>query len=157
KTPFMHSDSRTLYFASDGHLGFGGLDVFYVKQKEDGSWGEPTNIGHPINTEEDEQAFAVSTDGKRVYYSAKTPNSQTGIDIFSFELYKEARPDKVVFVKGQLKDEKGGPLKGASVELKTMESKNIVKIDVDPGDGKYAAVVSVEEGEDVVMNVKAEG
>lgn len=157
KTPFMHSDSRTLYFASDGHLGFGGYDVFYVRQSEDGSWQKPVNLGHPINTEADEQAFAVSTDGKRVFYSAKQEGIDNSIDIWNFELYKEARPEKVVLVKGTMKDEQGKPVRDASIELKTMQSKNITKVSVDEDDGGYAAVVRVTGDENVLLNVKAEG
>ena len=156
KTPFMHSDSRTLYFASDGHLGLGGLDVFYTKQKEDGSWEKPVNLGHPINSEFDEQAFAVSTDGLKVYYSAKDRKNPQSIDIWSFELYKEARPDKVVFVKGKLTNEGGDPAQNAKVELKTMDSKKITKVDVNNDDGSYAAVIVVKEQEAVVMNVKGD-
>lgn len=156
KTPFMHSDSKTLYFASDGHLGFGGLDVFYVRQLEEGIWAKPENLGHPINTPEDEQAYAISTDGRKVYYSGKDPNNPQSIEIFSFDLHEKARPDKVVFVKGELKNEKGEPAKGAIVELKTMKSKNVSRVEVDPNDGKYAAVVRLEADENVVMNVKAE-
>lgn len=157
KTPFIHSDSRTLYFASDGHLGFGGLDVFYTKQNDDGTWQKPVNLGHPINTGEDEQAFVVSTDGKRVYYSAKDKDRPQSIEIWTFELYKEARPDKVVFVKGQLTDDVGNPVEGGRVELKTMQSKQITTVDVSNEDGKYAAVVAVRDNEDVVMNIKADG
>ncbi|MEZ4721715.1 MAG: OmpA family protein [Flavobacteriales bacterium] len=163
KTPFMHSDSRTLYFAADGseyadgHLGFGGYDVFFTRQMDDGTWTKPTNLGHPINTEGDEQAFVVSTDGKRVYYSAKDPNKKESIDIWNFELYKEARPDKVVFVKGKLKNESGEPIQNASIELKSMQSKGISKVEVDADDGAYAGVIVVRDDEDVVLNVKAEG
>lgn len=156
KTPFMHSDSRTLYFASDGHMGFGGYDVFLARQNDDGTWTKPKNIGHPINTEQDEQAFAVSTDGKRVYYSGKDPKAPRSIDIYSFELYKEARPEKVVFVKGNLTDETGNVPKNATIELKSMESKNVSQVKVDKSDGAYAAVIRVKENENVVMNVKAE-
>jgi outer membrane protein OmpA-like peptidoglycan-associated protein/tetratricopeptide (TPR) repeat protein len=156
KTPFMHSDSRTLYFASDGHLGLGGLDVFYTKQKYDGSWEKPVNLGYPINSELDEQAFAVSTDGKLVYYSAKDRTNPQSIDIWSFELYKEARPDKVVFVKGKLTNEEGDPAQNAKVELKSMDSRKITKVDVNNDDGSYAAVIAVKEQEAVVMNVKGD-
>ena len=45
----MHSDSKTMYFISNGHLGAGGYDIFYTRQKEDGSWDKPKNIGH-LNT-----------------------------------------------------------------------------------------------------------
>lgn len=157
KTPFMHSDSRTLYFASDGHLGLGGLDVFYTKQKEDGTWEKPVNLGYPINSELDEQAFAVSTDGRTVYYSAKDRKNPKSIDIWSFELYKAARPDNVVFVKGRLTDEGGNPAQNASVQLKTMDSKKITNVDVSNDDGTYAAVIAVKEQEAVVMNVKGDG
>ena len=157
KTPFIHSDSRTLYFASDGHLGFGGLDVFYTQQNDDGTWKKPVNLGHPINTAQDEQAFVVSTDGKRVYYSAKDKDYPQSIEIWTFELYKEARPDKVVFVKGQLKDDSGYPIENGKIELKTMQSKKITAVDVSDEDGKYAAVIAVRDNEDVVMNIKADG
>ncbi|MDP4686700.1 MAG: OmpA family protein, partial [Salibacteraceae bacterium] len=156
KTPYMHSDSKTLYFASDGHLGFGGFDVFLSRQNDDGSWSKPMNIGYPINTEQDEVAFVVSTDGRRVFYSGKDPKNPMSIDIFNFELYKEARPEKVVFVKGNLKDETGNAPKNATIELKTMESKNITKVNVDETDGGYAAVIRVKEDETVVLNVKAD-
>ena len=163
KTPFMHSDSRTLYFAADGseyqdgHLGFGGFDVFYVRQNDDATWGEPQNIGYPINTDGDEQAFVVSTDGKWVYYSAKHPTLSQSIDIWSFELYKDARPDKVVFMKGVLNDKNGDPARNATIELKSMKSKAVTSVDVDASDGRYAAVIAVRDEEDIVINVKAEG
>jgi outer membrane protein OmpA-like peptidoglycan-associated protein/tetratricopeptide (TPR) repeat protein len=163
KTPYMHSDSRTLYFAADGseyqdgHLGFGGYDVFYTRQNDDGTWSEPTNIGYPINTEGDEQAFVVSTDGKWVYYSSKHPTLSQSIDIWSFELYKEARPDKVVFVSGKLNDANGDPAQNATIELKSMKSQQITKVEVDANDGGYAAVIAVRDEEDVVLNVKADG
>ncbi|GAB5538429.1 MAG: hypothetical protein Salg2KO_05320 [Salibacteraceae bacterium] len=163
KTPYMHSDSRTLYFAADGseyedgHLGFGGYDVFFTRQSDDGTWSKPQNLGHPIKTEGDEQAFVVSTDGKQVYYSAKDPKLSQSIDIWNFELYKEARPDKVVFVKGKLNDENGDPARNAVIELKSMKSKGISRVEVDSDDGAYAAVIAVRDDEDVVLNVKAEG
>lgn len=163
KTPFMHSDSRTLYFAADGseyqdgHLGFGGYDVFYTRQNDDGTWSKPQNLGYPINTEGDEQAFVISTDGKWVYYSSKHPTQSQSIDIWSFELYKEARPDKVVFVKGKLTDNDGNPAQNATIELKSMKSKEISQVKVDSRDGGYAAVIAVRDDEDVVLNVKAEG
>ena len=98
----------------------------------------------------------MSTDGLKVYYSAKDRKNPQSIDIWSFELYKEARPDKVVFVKGKLTNEGGDPAQNAKVELKTMDSKKITKVDVNNDDGSYAAVIVVKEQEAVVMNVKGD-
>ncbi|MEM9024671.1 MAG: OmpA family protein, partial [Bacteroidota bacterium] len=157
KTPFIHSDSRTLYFSSDGHLGFGKYDVFFARQGDDGQWEKPKNLGHPINTAEDEHGFVVSTNGSRVYFSSDKLKDQRGgkLDLFYFNLYKEARPDSVVVLKGAITNEDNQPLSKAVVEVKNMKTKAIQKIAVDSMDGKFAAVVRLKKGEDMVMNVKA--
>lgn len=155
KAPFIHSDSRTLYFASQGHTGLGGFDVFFARQNEDGNWEEPVNIGHPINTDEDEHGFVVSTDGQTVYYASNhLGDKRTLLNILSFELYKEARPDKVVLVKGKL-DTDPSNLNRAKVEIENMRTRQVNTFDVDTNDGTYAAIVTVK-AEDKVM-VKVEG
>ncbi|NND94121.1 MAG: hypothetical protein HKN45_04600, partial [Flavobacteriales bacterium] len=70
KSPFMHGDSRTLYFSSDGLMGVGGYDIFYSRIEDDGQWSLPKNIGVPINTSEDEHGLIVSTDGSLAYYAS---------------------------------------------------------------------------------------
>ena len=160
KSPFIHSDSKTLYFAStqtDNRLGFGGYDIYYSKLREDSKWEEPLNIGYPINSSEDEHGFVVSTDGKKVYFASdKIKGSGGGLDIFSFDLYKAARPDKVLFLKGEVRDENGQTVPDAVVEIKNMKTRQLVQIQVDSIDGKYAAVINIHHGEDVLMNVKAD-
>lgn len=159
KTPFVHCDSHTLYFSSEGHYGFGGFDVFYARANDDGEWGDPENMGYPINTEGNEHGFIVSTDGERVYFASNSMGEKGlgGYDIFSFELYKEARPDHVVFLKGNVKDEHNQPLKDAKIEMKNAATGDVKEFDVDENDGSYAAVVTVKEDQDIVMKVKAEG
>jgi outer membrane protein OmpA-like peptidoglycan-associated protein len=158
KTPFVHSDSHTLYFSSEGHYGFGGFDVFYARADDNGVWQDPENMGFPINTEGNEHGFIVSTDGERVYFASNNIEGKSlgGYDVFSFELYEEARPEHVVFLKGTLKDEHNQPIKGASVEMKNTKTDAVTSFDVDAVDGSFTAIVTVKEGEDVVLKVKAE-
>ena len=156
KSPFVHTDSKTLYFSSQGHLGFGGFDIFYSRQDEKGNWGEPINIGHPINTDEDEHGFVVSTDGKKVYYSsARIGNVRTKLNILSFDLYKEARPEKVVFVKGKV-DQTRAPNSEKRIKIENLNSKKVTEFEVDETDGAFAAVVTVKPGDKVVMKVEGE-
>ncbi|HRJ36110.1 MAG TPA: OmpA family protein, partial [Flavobacteriales bacterium] len=159
KTPFMHSDSKTLYFSAEvgeKYWGAGGYDIFFTRQKADGSWTTPQNIGYPINSTEDEPGMIVSTDGKLAYYSSSKLKGSKGYDIYRFELPEFARPEKVIIVKGQVTDENGDPLANAKIEISYTgdNKKEIVK--VDPTDGKYAAVVNVQNGNDAVVTVKAE-
>lgn len=156
KSPFVHTDSKTLYFSSQGHLGFGGFDIFYSRQDEKGNWGEPVNIGHPINTDEDEHGFVVSTDGKKVYYSsARIGNVRTKLNILSFDLYKEARPENVVFVKGKV-DQTQAPNSEKRIKIENLNSKKVTEFEVDETDGAFAAVVTVKPGDKVVMKVEGE-
>lgn len=56
--PFITKDNE-LYFSSDGHFGLGGYDVFYIKLKENGSFGSLLNVGRPINSQFDDFAFTI--------------------------------------------------------------------------------------------------
>jgi outer membrane protein OmpA-like peptidoglycan-associated protein len=157
KSPFIHQDSETLYFVSDAgkdREGVGGLDIFYVRKDDKGNWQKPVNIGHPINTDADEIGLFVSTDGKLAYYSSR----DRGIwDIYSFELYEEARPKKVLFIKGQLAAENYEDLSDLSISINYAQSGKTEEIKVSGNDGKYAAVISAEQAEDVMLTINKKG
>lgn len=157
KSPFIHSDSQTLYFSSDGQQGLGGYDVFLTRMDEKtNSWTKPKNIGHPINTENDEVGFFVSSDGKLGYFSSNTLKGKGagGYDVFHFDLYKEARPERVMFIKGDLKDEFGKDLDHAKVKIKSVDSKKETEAIVDSVTGEFAAVVTVKNDEKFLISVK---
>jgi outer membrane protein OmpA-like peptidoglycan-associated protein/tetratricopeptide (TPR) repeat protein len=156
KSPFLHQDSETLYFVStctDKRKGVGGLDIFYIRE-ENGKWSEPKNIGYPINSKEDELGLFVSTDGHLAYYSSRIGGNW---NIYSFELYEEARPKPVAILKGELTDETGEPVKDATIEIAYAGSDEVTQVKVNGDDGKYAAVVKVDKKQDVMVTVKKEG
>ena len=150
-TPFLHSDSQTLYFSSKGHDNIGGYDVFYTRRKTDGSWEKPVNIGNPINTEADEVSFFVSLDGKTGYFSSNNLASKEGknigpggLDVYSFDLYEEARPAEVVVVRGVLKDNDGQRI-GGSIEVFNESTQQKTTIEADQRDGEFVAILRSNE------------
>ncbi len=156
KSPFIHEDSHTLYFSSDGHNGIGDFDIYYVRQDSLGNWTKPKNIGHPINTEGADVGFFVAVDGKTAYISSnEREDGIGGWDMFSFPLYKEARPEKVLFLKGQLKDENNKRITDATIKFKNMETKEVHEVDVDTLTGDYVAVMNFSS--DIVMTVEKKG
>ena len=158
KSPFMHSDSQTLYFSSDGRQGLGGYDIYYSKHLDDGTWTTPKNIGYPINTQNDEVGLIVSTNGEKAYFSSNKIGDSKNYDVYSFDLYEEARPKKVLFTKGYLKDENGKILANAKIEIKSTKTNKITEGLVDNSTGKYAIAVAVEDStEDFLMTVKKDG
>ena len=155
KTPFIHSDSQTLYYASDGLPGMGGYDIFFTKKDSTGKWMKPKNIGYPINTPDDETGLFVSTDGRFAYFASNKFNGVGGWDLYSFPLYEAARPEKVLFVKGQLKDETTNEPVKAKIEMKNLSTLKVTEIPVDAKTGKYVAVLPFKS--DYIMTVKKEG
>jgi outer membrane protein OmpA-like peptidoglycan-associated protein len=160
KAPFMHSDSRTLYFAArqnaegQGHQTIGGYDIFYSRMGDDGQWSKPKNIGHPINTQEDEHGLIVSADGHTAYFASGRYKGVGGLDIYSTELPSDVRPEEILIVKGEVRDENGQLVKDALVEIKYMDTRKVETIKVDDGDGRYATVLRLKPGSDVIMTVK---
>lgn len=153
KAPFMHSDSKTLYFASNGHIGVGGMDLYYTKVNDDGSIGEIKNLGIPINTDADEVGIVVASDGELAYFGAKNFMNQKGWDVFEFRMPEKARPEKVMVVKGQVKTNQGAPPTSATVEINYMESGKSETIGVNNDDGTFAAVVKMSGKEDITLSV----
>lgn len=153
KAPYMHSDSRSLYFSSDGHIGVGGLDIYYCKMNEDGSFTEPKNLGYPINSEKDELGIVVTSDGEIAYFGAQNLNNQRGWDVYEFKMPEQAKPERVLILKGEVKTEAGEIPSNASVEVKYAQSQQVEKINVNKDDGRYAAVVKVSKNEDVLVSV----
>ena len=156
KSPFFHQDGETLYFVSNStkkRKGLGGLDIFYIR-KEGEKWTEPKNIGYPINSKEDELGLFVSTNGKEAYYSSMKEGDW---DIYSFDLYEEARPQEVVILKGELVDDQGKPIQGAEVEITYNDTGEKTQFKINGDDGKYAAVVKVSQKQDITVSINKDG
>ncbi len=161
KSPFMHSDSETLYFSSDGHMGLGGYDIFYSRKNDKKEWTEPVNIGYPINDVGDDLGFFVSTDGNLGYFASNQKakvkgRGVGGWDIFSFDLYKEARPENVELLVGRIKDPSGNPIEGGKIEVKDATTKERIEAVVDSSNGTYAVMVNTKKTKDVILTIKKE-
>ncbi|NQV03396.1 MAG: OmpA family protein, partial [Bacteroidia bacterium] len=76
-------------------------------------------------------------------------------DLYSFELYDKARPKKVLFIKGTVKDENSFEPVKARIELRNVETKKINKVTLDSNTGKYVAVAPFDN--DYIMTIKKEG
>lgn len=69
ETPFISTDSRKLFFSSQGHYNMGGYDVFYSALDENGVWLPPVNIGYPLNSTDDDVFFFPVDTGNIAYRS----------------------------------------------------------------------------------------
>ncbi|MCW2121140.1 OmpA family protein [Flavobacterium sp. 7A] len=86
--PFI-SAKNELYFASDGHPGLGGLDVFVATGRQDGSFSTVVNVGEPLNSSKDDFGFIIDYESKVGYITSNRDGGVGGDDIY---LVKEVKP-----------------------------------------------------------------
>jgi outer membrane protein OmpA-like peptidoglycan-associated protein len=155
-SPFIHSDGRTLYFTSTGHPGMGGMDIFYSKMDDNGKWSGPKNIGYPINTNNDEGYLIVNARGNKAYFASDKFGGQGGLDIYSFDLYEEARPTAVTYMKGTVSDFKTKKRLFAKFELIDLSNSNTVaQSESDALTGEF--LVSLPSDRNYALNVSRDG
>jgi len=84
--PFFAAD-ETLYFASNGHRGLGGLDIFFVNQEalgNDRTWSGRTNLGQPFNSTKDDFGFNVNGDNTKGFFTSNRSGGQGEDDIYQW-------------------------------------------------------------------------
>lgn len=152
----IHPDGQTLYFSSDGHLTMGGLDIYMSRRQSDGSWSNPLNLGYPINTYGDENSLTVSADGKMAYFASNREGGLGALDLYRFELYKEARPTPVTYAKGKVYDEETNEPLAAEFELIDLSRDSVVvESTSDKESGEF--LVSIPLGRNYALNADADG
>ncbi|MEO6037876.1 MAG: hypothetical protein ABIQ93_05635, partial [Saprospiraceae bacterium] len=90
--PFISPDGR-LYFASNGHVGLGGLDIYYSTPKGRGDWNTPVNPGAPLNSTHDDFGLAFHPDGAWGFFSSDRDGGLGRDDIYGFT--KHAVPAEI--------------------------------------------------------------
>lgn len=82
--PFI-TEKGELFFASDGHIGLGGLDVFIAKPSFKGRYKEPYNVGRPINSPDDDFSFILDSDNRMGYFTSNRLGGLGNDDIYAFQ------------------------------------------------------------------------
>jgi len=142
QTPFLHPDGHTLYFSSDGWPGMGNKDIFLSRLDNAGKWGEPVNLGYPINTFNEETGLIVSPEGTDAFFSSDLKGGYGDLDIYSFKMPETVRPVPIVYVKGTVKDKTSRQPLEADIRIINLNTKKTIYQDfTDAGDGSFLAVM----------------
>ena len=141
--PFVSADNK-LYFSSDGHLGYGSLDVF-VSDISGNEYSKPTNIGLPLNSNLDDFSFNIDSNTKEGYFASNREGGKGSDDIYQFTEIKDLIvEDCKQFIAGMITDiDTKLALENATVILQDSENKTLNTITTS-ADGKFSFTVSCE-------------
>ena len=122
-------DSVTIYFASTGHPGMGGLDIFKATQDSTGKWNVQ-NMGVPINSQADDFGITFEGDSERGFFSSNRNDARGWDHIYSF-----AYPTITILIEGYVSDIEDYVVEDATVHIVGKDGLN-VKVPV-KADGSY--------------------
>ncbi|MDQ3682652.1 MAG: OmpA family protein [Bacteroidota bacterium] len=154
-SPFIHADNQTLYFTSNGLLGYGENDLFVVRKIENGNWSKPENLGYPINTIHHEGTLFIAADSKTAYYASDRSDSKGGLDIYSFEIRSDIRPFKTGWLKGKVYDKKTSAGLPSAVELIDLATNQVISRVQTDETGNY--LITLPVGKNYAFNVNRRG
>ena len=154
--PFIHADN-TLYYASDGHPGAGGFDLFYAVMTDDG-WTKPVNMGEPFNTNKDDFGLIVDLNKINGYFSSNGKGGAGKDEVFSlhtnngnlddFLLQNQRVPDRDLDLTVNVFElESGDPVDAATVRILNLERNNVIGRD---DDGNLITILNVD-GKEVIQ------
>jgi outer membrane protein OmpA-like peptidoglycan-associated protein/tetratricopeptide (TPR) repeat protein len=101
--PFVDTNGD-LYFASDGHVGLGGLDIFVAEMNSDGVYDKGFNIGEPINSKADDFSFVINSTTGLGYFASNREGGMGQDDIYSFEQTAALIKECLQSVAGEVRD-----------------------------------------------------
>jgi len=141
--PFASADNK-LYFSSDGHLGYGSLDVF-VSEITGNEYSKPINVGLPLNSNLDDFAFYIDSNTKEGFFASNREGGKGGDDIYQFKETKDLIvEDCKQFIAGTITDvDTQFALENATVLLQDSENKTLNTITTS-ADGKFNFTVACE-------------
>ncbi len=129
--PFIR-ENGTLYFASDGHIGMGGLDIFRAIPQAGNSW-IVNNMRPPINNPADDFGITFEKGAEKGIFSSSRKGRGVD-DLYTFEM-----PPLLFGITGLVKDEKSGqPVQGATVQLIASDGANMQTETGNAGDFKFS-------------------
>jgi len=152
---FLAADGKSIYFASNGHEGYGGYDMFMSRRLDDSwqNWSTPKNLGSQINTSKNEYNYTVPASGDYAYFSSG--NAPGKSNLFRIPLPEEVRPEPVMLVTGRMINAETNKPLHADLKFNKITSGSQNNSSTIASNGDFQIVVPY--GEDLELYAETEG
>ncbi|UXX78426.1 OmpA family protein [Reichenbachiella carrageenanivorans] len=137
-SPFLAADGKTLYYATSGHPGYGGADIFY-SVFENGKWAKPINLGAPINSSGEDKNFSISGSGIGYFSSSRDSDSY---NIYETDLPDYLKPKPTAVIQGIVSNANTDAPLGALVMIEDIDTGELIAINKSNSEsGEYLVVL----------------
>ncbi|MES2284734.1 MAG: hypothetical protein V4547_03530 [Bacteroidota bacterium] len=123
-SPFYHIGTSTMYFSSDGHPGFGGLDVLKSSfNASDSIWSLPKNLGQPVNSSNDDTYFVLDASQQNGFVTSDRKECKACTSGSCYKIYSVAKEQNVYDVRGTVyNSETNEVIANATITFKDIRS-----------------------------------
>jgi len=140
--PFLSPDNTTLYFASEGHSGYGQSDIFKTKRLDDSwqNWSKPQNLGPAVNTSSWEAYFSITAAGDFAYFVSSEGSGNGEENIYRIPLLQDVTPDlpdPLIAFQGRTFDAITAKPISANIILENIYDQNLFRATSDDLTGNY--------------------
>lgn len=122
-SPLIYENKQVLYFASDGHPGIGGMDLYSSEIANSGQIVNLRNLGYPVNTNLDDDALSLNHISDTTYF-ASSRQTANGKEIYAFNLDRGIPVSRIAYVKANVKDMKTRKPLAVNVKLESQPFKS---------------------------------
>jgi len=152
--PFLHPNGKTLYFASKGHNGMGGYDIFKSNYNEESdSWSQPENLEFPINSPDDDYLFVTDSSETIAYFSTGRQSPPGKIDVL--KINTERKVIDILVLKGTILKETDEQSVESKITVKNLDNGEIIGEFQANNNGDYS--MNLPNGAKLLFTVETPG
>lgn len=145
EAPFIHPDGQSLYFSSNGHPGMGKSDLFISRKQADGYWGQPENLGYPLNSEKHEESISIALNGKDAFIASDRTGGYGSLDLYQIEVPEKMRPKSATYITGRTQHAFTKKALSAQLTLTNLETAQTVYTGTSDANGIFTICLATGE------------
>lgn len=155
ESPFIHADGINLFFSCNGRTSMGGYDIFQSRwDAAGGKFSEAQNLGHPINTPDDDLYYTLSANGNTGYYASGKKGGEGLKDIYKISNGYIGEKPLAFVVKGVVTKAMNVLYSDITIDI-TKDDKVLGEVKVNSVNGKYMAILPADNQYKLVYKYKS--